>query len=104
MMAFERRRNILRILAEQTTARVSDLAQALDVSEATILNDLAALSDERQLMRVRGGAVLREKDSPRRRYTPGSGDLDSGASTAKMRIARWAAELIGNGDAVLFDA
>jgi len=97
---FDRRRNILRMLSEQGSVRVSNLARLLDVSEGTIRNDLAALDEEHQLMRVRGGAVTREDEPSRWSRATSNGDN----AAAKLRIARWAADLIENGDSVLFDA
>ena len=61
LTTFERRQVILRILEEQSGIKVTDLAQQLDVSEGTVRNDLAALDEEQQIMRVRGGAVPRSK-------------------------------------------
>jgi ribose transport system substrate-binding protein len=101
--AFERRRTILRILKEQTSIRVIDLAQMLGVSEGTIRNDLTALDEEHQLTRVHGGAVARSESAlanPQRAPVVSGGSV----AAAKARIARWAAELIEDGDSVLFDA
>src|SRR5258708_16609984 len=97
---FDRRKNILRLVRENQSVKVGELARLLRVSEGTIRNDLAALDDEQQLLRVRGGAVLREEMAglhwqPSTRVDP--------YADAKLRIARWAAELIENGDSVLFD-
>jgi len=88
------------MLSEQGSVRVSNLARLLDVSEGTIRNDLAALDEEHQLMRVRGGAVTREDEPSRWSRATSNGDN----AAAKLRIARWAADLIENGDSVLFDA
>lgn len=100
MTTFDRRKNILRLVRENQSVRVTELARLLDVSEGTIRNDLAALDDEQQLMRVRGGAVIRE-ETPSPRWQPPV-RIDPNADS-KLRIARWAAELIENGDSVLFD-
>lgn len=100
MTTFDRRKSILRLVRERQSVRVPELARLLDVSEGTIRNDLSALDEEQQLLRVRGGAVLRE-DEAGSRYPP-LAVLDPNAE-AKLRIARWAAELIENGDSVLFD-
>jgi ribose transport system substrate-binding protein len=96
---FERRQNILRLLREKPGVKVTELAKMLEVSEGTIRNDLTALDEEQLIMRVRGGAVPREDNAnwgliPR---------LDSRADS-KQRIARWAAEMIDNGDSFLLDA
>ncbi len=104
MTTFERRRTILRIVGEQSSVRVADLARLLDVSEGTIRNDLAALDEEQQLMRVRGGAVMLDEGVNPRWARPQRNDSSSESTAAKLRIARWAAELIENGDSVLFDA
>ena len=105
MTTFGRRRNILRILSEQSSVRVSDLAELLDVSQGTIRNDLTALDDEQQLMRVRGGAVTRDEGMTQRWIRPlRANETTPDQAAAKLKIARWAAELIENGDSVLFDA
>jgi len=101
LTTFERRQLILRILEEQSGIKVTDLALQLDVSEGTIRNDLAALDDEDQIMRVRGGAVSRIKP-------PHSNHLIAARSRvnydAKQRIAQWAAGTVENGDAIILDA
>ncbi|MEP7286875.1 MAG: substrate-binding domain-containing protein [Chloroflexota bacterium] len=100
MTTFDRRKHILKLVRENQSMKVIDLARLLDVSEGTIRNDLATLDEEQQLLRVRGGAVLRE-ESPNQVWQPPS-RIDLNADV-KVRIARWAAELIENGDSVLFD-
>jgi ribose transport system substrate-binding protein len=90
----------VRLVREHSSVRVTDLAKLLDVSEGTIRNDLAALDDEQQLTRVRGGAVLRENGETQR-WTPPRMRV---RAEAKQRIARWAAEMIENGDSILLDA
>jgi ribose transport system substrate-binding protein len=105
---FERRQQILRLLRDQPGIKVSELAKHLDVSEGTIRNDLAALDEEHLVMRVRGGAVAR---SEAHSWSPGWPPLHSEYSEhsdlradSKQRIARWAAEIIENGDTILLDA
>jgi DeoR/GlpR family transcriptional regulator of sugar metabolism len=68
MTTFERRQRILSILREQSSVKVTNLAKLLEVSEGTIRSDLIELDEEQLLLRVRGGAVLKE-DFP----TPGPG-------------------------------
>ncbi|MEZ4592423.1 MAG: substrate-binding domain-containing protein [Chloroflexota bacterium] len=98
MIGFERRQNILRILAEKPGIRVTQLAEQLAVSEGTIRNDLTALEDEQQVRRVRGGAVLIEPEAP----LPGLTQVAN--AEAKQRIARWAAEMVEDGSTILLDA
>ena len=99
MTTFERRQTILRLLREQPGIKVTRLAELMEVSVGTIRNDLNALEADRRLKRVHGGAIL----------------LDSAAATggvsghivnieAKKRVARWAAELVKDGDVIALDA
>jgi ribose transport system substrate-binding protein len=80
---------------------VGDIAQALQVTEGTIRNDLNALSKEGLLERVWGGGV------PVDEY-PALNEAFAGRMTAqesaKQRIARWAAELVEDGDTIILDA
>ena len=101
MTTYERRQSLLDILRIQPGLRVPELAQALDVSEGTVRNDLNALEEEGRLRRVHGGAVLNQQaqfqnSSFVRRYQ------ENGA--AKLAIAREAALLVHDGDSILLDA
>jgi ribose transport system substrate-binding protein len=92
---------MLTLLREQPGIRVPELAQALEVSQATVRNDMNALAAAGLLTRVRGGAVPSDR--------PGVDSLEFSARTgvnesAKLRIARWAADLVEDGDAILLDA
>ncbi|MBI1878059.1 MAG: substrate-binding domain-containing protein [Chloroflexi bacterium] len=90
------------MLREQSSVKVTELAKLLGVSEGTIRTDLIEMDEEQLLMRVRGGAVLREDD-----YQPFAPLLTNRAginASAKQRIARWAAEMVEDGDSILLDA
>jgi DeoR/GlpR family transcriptional regulator of sugar metabolism len=98
---YERRQSLLEILRKQPGLRVPELAEALDISEGTVRNDLNALEDEGRLRRVHGGAVLNDQDqfqnnSFMRRYKQNA--------AAKLAIAREAALLVSDGDSILLDA
>ena len=102
---FERRQTILRLLQEQPGIKVSQLAELLDVSPGTIRNDLNALEEQHRLRRVHGGAVLESMvlDGAAHAALPvPSAEVANVA--AKQRIARWAAETVEEGDAILMDA
>ena len=101
MTAFERRQQLLEILRKQPGLRVPELARALEVSQGTIRNDLDALSDEGRLLRVHGGAALNEDIQL---HSPSFGARSRRNAAAKMAIARWAAELIEDGDSIFLDA
>ncbi len=102
MTTFARRQQILSLLRKQSSVKVTELAKLLGVSEGTIRNDLVEMDEGQLLLRVRGGAVLREDD-----YHPFAPLLTSRArlnASAKQRIARWATEMVEDGDSILLDA
>lgn len=101
MTTFERRQNILRLLEEQPGIKVTHLAEWHEVSEGTIRNDLDALEAEQKVRRVRGGAVLLNRDEPDKNNGVVSQIVNA---EAKQRIARWASELVEDGDTILLDA
>ena len=101
MTTYERRQSLLDVLRKQPGLRVPELAQALNVSEGTVRNDLNALEDEGRLKRVHGGAVLNDQDQFQnnsfvRRYKQNV--------SAKFVIAREAALLVKDGDSLFLDA
>jgi len=101
LTTYERRQSLLDILRKQPGLRVPELAQALNVSEGTVRNDLNALEDEGRLRRVHGGAVLNNQDQFQnnsfvRRYKQ--------SVSAKLVIAREAALLVKDGDSIFLDA
>ena len=101
MTTYERRQSLVDILRKQPGLRVPELAQALNVSEGTVRNDLNALEDQGLLTRVHGGAVLLQKDQFQnqsfvRRYNQNV--------AAKSALAREAAILVKDGDSIFLDA
>ncbi|MEM7113086.1 MAG: substrate-binding domain-containing protein [Chloroflexota bacterium] len=100
---FERRQAILRILKEQAGIKAVDLSALLDVSIGTIRNDLNALQAENRVRRVRGGAVLVEEEKSETAVGGNGADPVANAA-AKKRIARRAAEMVRDGDAIWLDA
>src|SRR5690606_26797781 len=95
MTTFERRQHILLQLRKQLNVRVNELAKSLNVTEATIRNDLIALEEARQLVRVRGGAALTNQHQIQ---NPTFIARTQEHIVEKQRIARWAADMIKNGD------
>lgn len=101
MTTYERRQSILELLRRQPGMRVPEIAEALEVSEGTIRNDLNALESDGRLERVHGGAVLLE-----------SRPLDQASFSERHRqrvlekeaIASAAAALVQDGDSILLDA
>ncbi len=101
MTTFERRQRLLELIQKQPGVRVPEIAKLLGVSEGTVRNDLRALSESRQLKRVRGGAVV---GSAPRGESPAFSARARIKALAKQRMARWAADLVEDGDSILFDA
>lgn len=101
MLPLERQASILQLLRQTPGITVSELAQMLRVSEGTIRNDLKALESAGKIQRVRGGAIVPDH------HTFISPTFAARARTnvrAKECIARWAAELVEDGDSIMLDA
>jgi DeoR/GlpR family transcriptional regulator of sugar metabolism len=64
LTAFDRRQRLLSLMRSDPPLRVPMIAQALGVSEGTVRNDLNALAEQQQIIRVRGGGVLRNNAPP----------------------------------------
>jgi DeoR/GlpR family transcriptional regulator of sugar metabolism/ABC-type sugar transport system substrate-binding protein len=101
MTPFERQQRLLQLLQEQPGIRVPELAQILDVSQGTIRNDLRAMEEAGRLTRVRGGAVVRQE---RPLISSAFAVRTQVNARAKKRIARWAADMVEDGDSVLLDS
>ena len=57
LMAGERQREIVKLLGESGSLRISDLVETFDVSDETIRRDLAILQEQGLLTRTHGGAI-----------------------------------------------
>ena len=101
----KRRQTILALLRQSGSLDVDEVAARLDVSPNTIRNDFNALAADGQLRRVRGGATLLEYSSSDLDPT-NRAFLDRWLANrkAKIQIARWAADLVEDGDSILLDA
>lgn len=69
--------------------------------EGTIRNDLTSLEEAGQLTLVRGGAVLDDGHLIR---SPAFESCARVNAAAKQRIARWATDLVEDGDSILLDS
>ena len=99
-MTVGRRAKIIEELQQNGKVDVSDLSKKYGVSEVTIRNDLIQLEKKGMLIRTRGGALRQESVSTdfalsekRRRYF-----------REKQLIGKKAAELIQNGETIIFDS
>jgi ribose transport system substrate-binding protein len=100
LTTFERQQRLMESLRQQPGIRVPELAHLLEVSEGTIRNDLRSLSQAGRLKRVRGGAIANGQHP----QSPVFAARARVSAEAKLRIARRAAELVEDGDTLLFDA
>jgi DeoR family transcriptional regulator, fructose operon transcriptional repressor len=94
----DRRKLIMAQLLEHKQVTVRDLAETMEVSDATVRRDLKALADEQGLKLIHGGAMLpRERDfSYQARMLR--------ASQEKKVIGALAAMLLRDGDHVFLDS
>jgi ribose transport system substrate-binding protein len=97
----DRRNRLLMLLSERPGIRVTEIAKTLYVSEGTVRNDLDALARAGRLERVRGGGILSD-DQPI--YNQAFSSRLHVQEVEKQNIARWAAELVEDGDTILLDA
>lgn len=91
-----RKKEVLRILTENSGATVADLSDQLSVSVVTIRNDLESLADSGLIIRTRGGGVPA--------FHPNILERQKAMSGPKAAIAKAAADRITDGDRVMIVA
>jgi len=102
MLTEERFAKILSILESMGSITVQQLMTELGASESTIRRDLNSLDAEGKLIKVHGGAILKNGS-----YTTRDDEVFTRKEKnrdAKMKIAKYAASLIVPGDFVYLDA
>lgn len=98
----ERERKILEMILAEKKVTVKELAKKLYASEPSIRRDLVSLEKQNLIKRIHGGAVLEDNDSSLSKIPFAVRELES--SSAKIEIARRAAELVSDGDVIFLDA
>jgi DeoR/GlpR family transcriptional regulator of sugar metabolism len=102
LLPSERRRQLQERLARDRVLEVPELAELLQVSQATVRRDLERLEREGQLQRVRGGAVvptgLGDTAEPMHR------EKVRAQAAAKQAIARCIAARVRPGDVIALDS
>ena len=96
----ERMQQVLQMLETRDSVQVAELAERFSVSEVTVRNDLAELARRGLVARVRGGV---------RPLQRGQSELGFDFRLRleverKQAIARAAAEMVGDGEAIALDA
>lgn len=100
MLAHMRRSKILEQLQTKGGVRLSELSEALAVSEMTIRRDLDLLEKEGLIERVHGGAVLAQRGAEE----PGFDRKSLREQSEKSSIAYYAAQLVKPGSAIALSA
>ena len=101
MIPFERRKQILQALENSEVVTLTDFAQVLEgISESTIRRDLKVLSDEGEIVLLRGGAAKLKQGS----HEVSFGSRNILSVKEKERIAQTAANLVADGEVIYLDA
>lgn len=100
MLSTVRRRRIIEWIEEEGSARVRDLAQAFEVTEATIRQDLERLEETGRITREHGGAFLN---------SPPAQDASQALHhrvemDRKQKIGKLAASLVDDHETLILDA
>lgn len=103
MLTLERQNKILDILKKKNQVSTQELKEVLDVSAATIRNDLRKLENEGRLERVHGGAVFIEKESSQEGYKDFHFRSEKNV-IEKKSIGKVASNLINEKQTILLDA
>lgn len=99
----QRHREIVRRLEADGATSVDELSRALGVSPSTIRRDLSGLDGSGRLVRVHGGALTARDGGPDADADRPFGDVVTVDAPAKLAVARRAAAMVSDGDAVLLD-
>lgn len=102
MLTEERLQEILKLLGEKGSVSTQELMAALDISESTVRRDLTTLDEQGRLLKVRGGALVREDT-----YSTAEATMSQKKTLhleEKKAIARYAASLLEADDFVFLDA
>lgn len=100
LLATQRREQILKLLIEDGSSKVIDLAKIFKVSEVTIRQDLEKLEAEDLIIREHGGAYLKNvEDQVRNLSLMNKENMDK-----KELIGKKAVEFIDNGDVIILDS
>jgi len=91
---------VLRLLKENTSASISDIAEQFNVSQMTIRRDLQKLSEQGQVIRIPGGARIERWRGMERTFFERLENM----SPAKHSIGKAAAALIRDGESVVLDS
>ena len=96
----ERMQRVLQMLETRDSVHVTELAQEFSVSEVTVRNDLSELARQGLAARVRGGVRSVQRSQSELGF-----DFRLRLEVERKRaVARAAAEMVGDGEAIALDA
>lgn len=97
----DREKAILEILLKEKEVNVKDLAAQLFASEPSIRRDLSSLQKQNLIRRVHGGAILEENAVSSSKIPYLLRDMEN--SSEKNIIAKYAIDLVHDGDTIFLD-
>ncbi|TXC89691.1 DeoR/GlpR transcriptional regulator [Metabacillus litoralis] len=100
MLITERHQIILNLLKEKKNVKLQELVDLTNTSESTLRRDLDQLEKQNYLKRVHGGASLIQS----KREEPSVNERTTKNFDEKGMIAKYAANLIQDGDCIYLDA
>jgi DeoR/GlpR family transcriptional regulator of sugar metabolism len=100
MLAIERHREILAVLSQEGSVRVTELSERFEVTEETIRRDLGKLEAQGKIVRSHGGALMSEPEEALRPFAW----REVAYETEKAAIGQVAISRIHDGDSILLDA
>lgn len=100
MIQYQRRQEILKLLGEEHSLKIKDIAKKIFASESSVRRDLEELEKEGYIHRVYGGAVLAEEKNDALPLKL----RDSQNSSKKSLIAKKASDLIFDGAVIIMDS
>lgn len=99
----KRREKILNYLKSNESINTNDLSEILEISPLTLRRDLQALDEQGLIIRYYGGAKL-ASDVNNVEYSNKETDKDSLLNKKKNAIAKYAADLIKDGDTIFINS
>lgn len=104
MLAIERHNRILKLLADNVHITTNELSELLEVSAATIRNDLNKLEKDKLILKTHGGATLLSPAMQRPQNLFPFNEREFKNSSEKEAISNMALRHIEEGQCIILDA
>lgn len=103
-MVAKRREKILEYISQNESINTNELAEKLNISPLTLRRDLQSLDDEGLIIRYYGGAKLASDINLDNKNDSEEKTVDSTYDKKKHIIAKYAADLINDGDTIFINS